>query len=80
LFLHVFPNLFIASNIFQFATLIGLFENIHFAVPLLSRILPSDTCKVFKKGCSIRYDVKSVRDKEDSDMLKIGKEYRRNED
>ncbi|CAH3130057.1 unnamed protein product [Pocillopora meandrina] len=25
-------------------------------VPLLSRILPSDTCKVYKKGCSIRMD------------------------
>ena len=25
-----------------------------FTVPLLSRILPSDVCKVYKKGCSIR--------------------------
>ncbi|KXJ18332.1 ankyrin repeat domain-containing protein 13C-B [Exaiptasia diaphana] len=25
-------------------------------VPLLSRILPSDTCKIYKKGCSIRMD------------------------
>ncbi|CAH3134873.1 unnamed protein product [Porites lobata] len=25
-------------------------------VPLLSRILPSDVCKVYKKGCSIRMD------------------------
>ncbi|KAK2569535.1 Ankyrin repeat domain-containing protein 13C [Acropora cervicornis] len=25
-------------------------------VPLLSRILPSDTCKLYKKGCSIRMD------------------------
>ncbi|XP_068728183.1 ankyrin repeat domain-containing protein 13C-B-like [Montipora capricornis] len=25
-------------------------------VPLLSRVLPSDTCKLYKKGCSIRMD------------------------
>lgn len=78
MYFPIFSLLQIYSNLQ--CSLIGLFENIHFAVPLLSRILPSDTCKVFKKGCSIRYDVKPVRDKEDSDMLKIGKEYRRNED
>ncbi|XP_048584372.1 ankyrin repeat domain-containing protein 13C [Nematostella vectensis] len=25
-------------------------------VPLLSRILPSDTCKIYKRGCSVRMD------------------------
>lgn len=28
-----------------------------FTVPLLSRILPSDVCKVYKKGCSIRWNM-----------------------
>jgi len=35
---------------------------------------------VYKKGCSIRYDIKPVHDEVIPDMLKIGKEYRKNED
>lgn len=38
----------------------------------MSRILPSDTCKVYKKGCSIRYDhIKPAHDKVDSNILKM---------
>lgn len=31
-----------------------------FIVPLISRILPSDICKIYKSGCSIRLDTTLV--------------------
>jgi hypothetical protein len=32
----------------------------HSWIPLISRILPSDICKIYKKGCSIRLDTTLV--------------------
>lgn len=32
----------------------------NFSVPLLSRIMPSDTCKIYKRGCAVRMDTTLV--------------------
>ena len=52
--------LILTLNIFKTKNSVKYKKNCSFAVPLVSRILPSDICRIHKSGASIRMDTTLV--------------------
>lgn len=44
-------------------TYMKMYKNVYFVVPLVSRLLPADTCKISKKGPNIRFVFPSLNEK-----------------